>query len=151
MRVRLPRVCSQVSCTRCQSGPSASRHFGGEVLVLRQDVLDRVLVDRHALLAAVVLQAAQPVAAAREVVEVACRELALELLVVREPPVGRQQQEVRLDALQVAVLLQRAAEGGEGLVQRVGRDGADGAPEDVGLDQPHGLERSRPRESRPSA
>jgi hypothetical protein len=81
--------------------------LGRQVLVLRQDVLDGVLVHRHALLAAVVLQPAQPVAAAAEVVEVAQRQLALELFVAGKAAVGRQGQQVRLDALQVAVLLQR--------------------------------------------
>ena len=46
-------------------------------------------------------------------------------------------EEVRLDALEVTVLLERLAEGGEGLVHRVGGDGADGAAEHVRLDQPH--------------
>ena len=127
---------------RSHSGPEACLPLRGEVLVLRQDVLDGVLVHRHALLAVVVLQPAQPVAAAAEVVEVRGLQLALELLVGREAAIGRQHQEVRLDALQIAVLLERRAEGREGLVHRVGGDGADGAAEHVALDQPHRVRRS---------
>ena len=44
---------------------------------------------------------------------------------------------MRLNALKVAVLLERLAERGEGLVHRVGWDGADGAAEDIRLDQPN--------------
>ena len=47
-------------------------------------MLDRVLVHRDALFATVVLEAAKPVAAARELVEVAFDEFALELVVADE-------------------------------------------------------------------
>jgi hypothetical protein len=90
------------------------------------------------LLAALVLQAAKPVPAAPEVVEVAGVQVAAELVVGREPAVRGEQQELRLDALQVAVLLELLGEGGEGLVHRVGGNGADGAAKYVRLDKPHG-------------
>src|SRR5258708_23606989 len=71
---------------------------GGQILVLRQYVLDGVLVHRHALLAAVVLQAAKPIAAAREVIEIAHGEFPLKLLVSGKAAVGRQKEQVSLDA-----------------------------------------------------
>ena len=55
--------------------------FGGEVFVLRQDVLDGVVLHHHTLFAAMVFQTAQPVAAAAEVVEVAQLDFALKFFV----------------------------------------------------------------------
>ena len=54
---------------------------------------------------------------------------------------------MRLNALEIAVLLQRLGERGKRLVHRVGRDGADGTAEHIRLDQSHarqqvGLEQS---------
>ena len=106
---------------------------GRQILVLWHDVLDGVLVHRHALLAPVVLQPAKPVASAAEVVEIAGLHVASELLVGGETAVGGQQEEMRLDAFEVAVLLEHLGERGKGLVQRIGGDGADGAAEDVSL------------------
>ena len=62
-----------------------------EVGVLRHDVLDSVFVDRHALLATVVLQSTQPVASASEVVEIAGLKVAPELVVAGEAAIRRQQ------------------------------------------------------------
>ncbi len=72
--------------------------LGGEVFVLRKDVLDGVLINGHALFAVVILKAAQPVATPWEVVQVARGQLALELIVTRKAPIGRESQEVRLNA-----------------------------------------------------
>ena len=108
-----------------------------QIGVLRQNVFDGVLVHRHTLLAAVVLQSAQPVAAAAKIIEVAGVQIAAELIVAGEAPIRGQYEEVRLDAFEIAILLQPLTEGGEGLVHRVGGDGADGAAEHVGLHQPH--------------
>ena len=69
-------------------------------------------------------------------VEIAVVQVAVELFVAWEPAVGGQHEEVRSNALDVAVLLERLAEGGEGLVQRISGDGADSAAEHIGLDQP---------------
>ena len=110
---------------------------GRQRLVLRQDVLDGVFLGQHTFLAPVVLQPPQPEAAAAEVVQVALLDLALELVVGGKAAVGRQQQQGGLHALEVAVLLQRAAQAGEGLVHRVRRDRADGAAENVAFHQAH--------------
>ena len=61
-------------------------------------------------------------------------EVTPELLVIREAAIRGQGEEVRLDALQVAILLERLAEGCEDLVQRVGRNGANRTAEHICLD-----------------
>src|SRR5690606_29131602 len=114
--------------------------FGRKVLVLRQDVLNRVLINRHRLLAAVVFDSPEPVGAAAEVVYVAPFQLALELFVARKAPVRRKRQKVRFNALKIAILVKRASEGGKGLIERVRRNTANSAAEHVGLDKPHGAE-----------
>ena len=108
--------------------------LGGQVLVLGHDVLDRVPFDLDPLLAAVVLQLPEQVVPAPEVVEVLDHELPAELLVVREPLVRVLQQEGRPDALDVVRLVDLRGQRGEGLVQGVGGDAADGPAEDVALD-----------------
>ena len=85
--------------------PKLGLPFLGQRFVLRKNVLDGVVFDVDALFLAVVLQAAQPVATATEVVKVAQLDVALKLLVVGEAPVGRHQQEGGFDAFEVAVLL----------------------------------------------
>src|SRR5258706_5954491 len=61
----------------------------------------------------------------------------MELFVAGEAAIRGQRQEVRLNAFEVMVPFERLAEGGEGLVHRVGGYCADGAAEYVCLDEPH--------------
>ena len=104
-----------------------------EVLVLREDMFNGVLVYRHALFATVILQTAQPIAATAEVVEVSGLQITPELVVCGEAAVGRQSQEVRLNTLEIAVLLHGLGERSECFVHRVGGNGADGTTEHVRL------------------
>jgi uncharacterized protein YneR len=106
-------------------------------------VLDRVVSHRDQLLALVVFQTAKPVAAALvELVEVADLQVAAELLIGGEAPVGGQIEEMGFEAGQVVTLFaaQGAAEGGEGFLLGVGGDGADSPAEDIGLQQTQGLQ-----------
>src|SRR5207248_734862 len=48
---------------------------GAKILVLRQNVLNRVFVHWHRLLAIMIFEATQPVATASKVVEVACLKI----------------------------------------------------------------------------
>ena len=93
-----------------------------QLLVLRHDVLDGVVVDGDALLAAEVLEPPQPIAARAEIVEIACLQIAMEFFVGREAAIRAHPEEVRLDAFEIAILLERSAEGRERLVHRVGRE-----------------------------
>ena len=63
-------MCSHFSCTVFQSGPKLLLPLRRQVRVLRHDVLDRVAVDVDPLLAVVVLELAEEVVAAAEVVDV---------------------------------------------------------------------------------
>jgi hypothetical protein len=54
-----------------------------------------------------VFEAPQPVAAITEVVEILELDFAFELLIVRKPAIGGQQEEIRQNALYVAVLPQK--------------------------------------------
>jgi hypothetical protein len=67
-------------------------------------VLDGIFAYCHALFAAVILQAAQPVTATAEVVEITGLQIAVELFVFGKSAVGRQPQEVCLNALVITVL-----------------------------------------------
>src|SRR5690606_14091920 len=68
-----------------------------EVLGLWQDVLDGVLVDDDALLAAMILEASQPIRPAPEVVEIAYGKLATEFVILREAAIPRESEEMSLD------------------------------------------------------
>ena len=99
-------------------------------------MLDRVVLDRHVFFAAVVLQHAQEVGAPPEVVEVG-RLRELRTLIGRKRSIALQTQKVSLDALDISVLSERPRERCERLVERVRRDSADSAAEDVGSDHLH--------------
>ena len=114
-----------------------------KVLILRQDVFDAVFAHIHALFATIIFQAAQPVAATAEVVEISGVQIAVKILVAGEAMVRRQHQKLRLHALEIAIFLQPLGKGREGLVHRVGRDCAHCATEDIRLEQPHALEQFR--------
>src|SRR5450756_2743620 len=76
-----------------------------EVRILGKDVFNSEFVNGHSLLPIIVLQPSQPVAPTGEVVEVVGLKVAVELLIRWHSAIGREQEKVCLDALQVPVLL----------------------------------------------
>jgi len=83
-----------------------------------------------------VLKATKPVAAGSEVVEVATLQAVAKLIVTGKAAIRGQREKMCPNAIEVMVLFERFAEGGERLVHRIGGNGAYGAAEDVGLHQP---------------
>src|SRR3546814_3372679 len=71
-------------------------------VALEHDVFDRVFVDRHPFLTAIILEASKPVATAPEIIEVASLYIANEFIIGRESPVRRHQEKMRLDAFEVS-------------------------------------------------
>lgn len=79
-------------------------------------MLDGVLVDRDPFFSLVIFKPAQPVTTTWKGVEILRLQIAFELVISRETPIRGERQEVRLDAFEIAILLQCATECGEGFV-----------------------------------
>jgi hypothetical protein len=79
-------------------------------------VLNCIFIDRHALLAPVVFEPAQPVAAASEVVEVTDLQDPPELFVPWKPAISMQGEEMCLNTFEVAAFFKGLTKSSKGLV-----------------------------------